>query len=277
MRRGMGVSPFVLAVYQKKETARQHGAGAAQVEAAVHGAGLRVLAADAAGVPSGADGAGVQAVFHHAGIKAADAARGIAGGRHAGSVGAQADDAVVFAADAAGIGVCHHVAALHGAVFDDAVVLRADCAHVEGVGRGGVLDAYLFQPQVSDDPIQAEISYEARIGKGVAGRNGHAGNAVALSVEDAGIAACALTAADGRKHPSRRDDDILDKPGVEGLPARGGRLLRKPEQLPRVADFVHAVVGKRRGLVGQARAEAVLVVRQLLDFIEKMVYEKHAI
>ncbi len=49
MRRGMGVSPFVLAVYQKKETARQHGAGAAQVEAAVHGAGLRVLAADAAG------------------------------------------------------------------------------------------------------------------------------------------------------------------------------------------------------------------------------------
>ena len=99
----------------------------------------------------------------------------------------------------------------------------------------------------------------------------------ALSVEDAGIAACALTAADGRKHPSRRDDDILDKPGVEGLPARGGRLLRKPEQLSRVADFVHAVVGKRRGLVGQARAEAVLVVRQLLDFIEKMVYEKHAI
>ena len=86
-----------------------------------------------------------------------------------------------------------------------------------------------------------------------------------LPVKGAGIDDSALTAADGGKHLSGGHGDVLCQPGVQRFPARGDRLFGKPEQLPRVADLVHAVGGPDGGLVVQSGAEAVLVVGQRLD------------
>ena len=242
--------------------ARQRGGIPAQAEAAAHGGAARVLPADAARGPPGADAAGIEAVFDRPVVLAADAARGVAGGRHVGGAAAQADGAVVLPADAAGGVARDHACALHHTVFNRAVVLRADRAHIPGACRVGIVGAQVFQPHIADHAALAELSDKPCIaeGEGLGGGDAQPVDDMPLPVKGAGIDASALTAADGGKHLSGGHGDVLCQPGIQRFPARGGRLLGKPEQLPRVADLVHAVGGLHGGLEQAAVRKAVLIV-----------------